>query len=63
MGKACSVNGGEERHMQGFGGGNLRERDHLGDTGVGGIIILKWIINVGQLLALFYVIKIFIYIK
>jgi len=57
------VNGGEERHMQGFGGGNLRERDHLGDTGVGGIIILKWIINVGQLLALFYVIKIFIYIK
>ena len=26
-----------------FWWGNLRERDHLGDPGVGGMIILRWI--------------------
>jgi len=31
MGGTCSAYGGEERHIQGFGGGNLMERDHLGD--------------------------------
>ena len=30
MGGACSAYGGNERRIQGFGGGNLRERDHLG---------------------------------
>jgi hypothetical protein len=35
---------GEDRCIQGFGGGgNLRERDYLKDTGVGGRIILRWI--------------------
>jgi len=29
--------------MQGFGGGNLRERDHLGDAGVDRKIILRYI--------------------
>ena len=29
--------------MQGFSGVNLRERDHLGDSGVDGRIILRWI--------------------
>ena len=29
--------------MQGFGGRNMRERDHLGDPGVDGRIILRWI--------------------
>jgi hypothetical protein len=35
--------GGEERCIHAFGGGNLRERDHLGDTGVSGRIIVSWI--------------------
>jgi len=30
MGRTCSMYGGEERCIQGFGG-NLRERDHLED--------------------------------
>ena len=34
---------GGERLLQDFGGGNLRERDHLGDPGVDGKIILRWI--------------------
>ena len=33
---------GQERCIQGFGGGDLRERNHLEDLGVDGII-LKWI--------------------
>ena len=35
----------------GFWWGNLRERDHLGDRGVNGRIILRWIfrkLNVGE---------------
>ena len=32
-----------ERSIQGFGGENLRERDHSEQTGVDGMIILKWI--------------------
>ena len=43
MGGACSAYGGEERLIQGFGGGNLKERDHLGDPGIDGRIILRWI--------------------
>jgi hypothetical protein len=43
MGGARSAYGGEERRIRGFGGGNLRETDHLGDTGVDGRIILRWI--------------------
>ena len=42
-GGACSVYGGGERHVQGFGGENLRERGHLGDPGVDGMIVLRWI--------------------
>jgi hypothetical protein len=39
MGEACSAYGGKERRMW----GNLREKDHLGDPGVNGRIILRWI--------------------
>jgi hypothetical protein len=38
MGGACSAYGGEERRVQVFGGGHLRERDHLGYPGVDRII-------------------------
>jgi hypothetical protein len=41
--RTCSTYGVEERGIQGFSGGNLRERDHLEDPGVDGRIILKWI--------------------
>ena len=37
--------GGEERCIQGFVGGNLRERDHLEDPGIDRRIILKWIFD------------------
>ena len=50
MGGACSAYGGGERHTQGFLSGNLKKRDHLGEAGVDGRIILKWIFrkwNVG----------------
>jgi hypothetical protein len=41
MGGAYSTYGGEERRVQGFWWGNLRRRDHLGDPGVDGRIILR----------------------
>jgi len=47
---ARSAYGGEERRIQGFGGGHLRERGHLGDQGVDGRIILRgifWQCDVG----------------
>jgi hypothetical protein len=43
MGGACSTYEGEERRIQGVLGGNLKENDHLGDLGVDGRIILRWI--------------------
>jgi len=41
MGAVCGTCGREERYAQGFGGGNLRERDHLQDLRLDGRIILK----------------------
>ena len=43
MGGVCSAYGEEERRIQGFGGGYLRERDNLGDQRVDGRVILSWI--------------------
>jgi hypothetical protein len=34
---------GKEKYIQGFDGGNVGERDHLGDPGVEERIILRWI--------------------
>jgi hypothetical protein len=46
MGLSCSTYGGEERLIQGFGG-DMRERDHLGDPDVDGRIILRYLQEVG----------------
>jgi hypothetical protein len=41
MGGACSAYGGKERRIQGFGGGNLRVRNHTEDPGLDGRLILR----------------------
>ena len=46
MGGTCSAYGGEERRVQGFGWGNLSERDHLGDPSLDGRIIFRWIFRI-----------------
>jgi hypothetical protein len=43
MGWACRAYGGRGEMYTGFWWGNLRERDHLGDPGIDGRIILRWI--------------------
>jgi hypothetical protein len=43
MGGVCSAYGGEEIHIQDFGGENLREIGHLEVLGVDGSIILRCI--------------------
>jgi len=43
MGGACSTYGGRGETHTGFWWGNMRERDHLGEPGVDGRIILRWI--------------------
>ena len=44
MGGTCSTYGGEERCIQGFGGGNLKEREHSVDLRGDGRILIKWIV-------------------
>jgi hypothetical protein len=43
MGGAYSSGGDRGETCTGFWWGNLRERDHWGDAGVDGRIILRWI--------------------
>jgi hypothetical protein len=43
MGGACSSDEVGERHVQGLGWRNLRERDHWEDPDVDERIILRWI--------------------
>jgi len=43
MGGACSAYGGVRDAYTGLWWGILREKDHLEDRGVDGIIILRWI--------------------
>jgi hypothetical protein len=42
MGGTCSTYGGGKAY-KGFRWGNLRVRDHLGDRGLDGRIILRWV--------------------
>jgi hypothetical protein len=45
MGRACSINGGEEEYIYiGYWWESQKERDHWEDQGVGGWTILKWIL-------------------
>jgi hypothetical protein len=48
MGGACSADGGSGKLCTGLWWGNLRERDHLEDPGVDGMIILRWGSGYGQ---------------
>jgi len=41
--RTCGTRGREERCKQGFGGGDLKEKDQLDYLSVDGRIILKWI--------------------
>ena len=43
MGGSCNTYEGRGDMYTGFWWGNLRERYHLGDPGVDGRIILRWI--------------------
>jgi len=43
MSGTCRTNGGREEVYTGFWWGNMREREHLEDTGIDGRIILRWI--------------------
>jgi hypothetical protein len=43
MGRVCSTYGGRREAYTRFRRGNVKERDHLGDLGVVGNMMLRWI--------------------
>jgi hypothetical protein len=43
MGRTCSACRGRVKAYTGIWWGNLRERNHLGDPGLDGRIVLRWI--------------------
>jgi hypothetical protein len=45
MGRACRTDVRDEKCLPHFGQKKPRRRHHLGNLGVGGKIILKWISN------------------
>jgi len=45
MGEACSTSGGKEREHTGVWWGNLKEKGHLVELGVGESFMFKWIVN------------------
>jgi hypothetical protein len=47
MGGACGTYRGQERYIRGFGGGYVREIDHLEDLGVDRRIISEWVFEKG----------------
>jgi len=47
MDRTCCTYGGEERCIQDFGGGTLRERGNFEDIRVDGRIILKCLQEIG----------------
>jgi len=47
MGGACGTYRGQERYIRGFGGGYLREIDHLEDLRVHRRIISEWVLEKG----------------
>jgi len=45
MGGSCDTHGGGEEVYTGFWWGHIKDRCHLEDLGIDGMIILKWILN------------------
>ena len=45
MGGACGTYGGKDKYVQDFWWGNLKDRNHLEDLDIDGIIISRWILK------------------
>jgi len=45
MGGACGTYGGKDRYVQDFWWGNLKDRGHLEDLDIDGIIMSRWILK------------------
>jgi len=45
MGKAYGMYGGKEKYVQDFRWGNMKDRGHLEDLEIDGIIMSRWILK------------------